>query len=76
MQYGNMTNNIHSAGGVCDQTANNIQASMRTGVSLCRGTTAILSRCNLGVFSEAVRLTDANPRCRIHLIGVSTFLLS
>ncbi|XP_070848572.1 F-box DNA helicase 1 isoform X2 [Chaetodon trifascialis] len=56
-------------GGVCDETAENMTAAMRTGVSHCRGKTAILSRCNLSVFSEAVRLTDANPLCRIHFIG-------
>uniref|UniRef100_A0A667WNM1 DNA 3'-5' helicase n=1 Tax=Myripristis murdjan TaxID=586833 RepID=A0A667WNM1_9TELE len=33
------------------------------------GKTAILSRCNATVFSEAVRLTDANPNCRIHFVG-------
>lgn len=36
-----------------------------------RGKTAILSRCNVTVFSEAVRLTDANPHCRLHIVGVS-----
>ncbi|XP_035531570.1 F-box DNA helicase 1 [Morone saxatilis] len=56
-------------GGVCDETADNFRAAMRTGVSQCRGKTAILSRCNLSVFSEAVRLTDANLHCRIHFIG-------
>ncbi|KAF1372544.1 hypothetical protein PFLUV_G00266600 [Perca fluviatilis] len=56
-------------GGVCDETADKVAAAMRTGVSLCRGKTAILSRCNVSVFSEAVRLTDSNPHCRIHFIG-------
>ncbi|TDG96882.1 hypothetical protein EPR50_G00233280 [Perca flavescens] len=56
-------------GGVCDETADKVAAAMRTGVSLCRGKTAILSRCNVSVFGEAVRLTDCNPHCRIHFIG-------
>nr|XP_046234545.1 F-box DNA helicase 1 [Scatophagus argus]XP_046234546.1 F-box DNA helicase 1 [Scatophagus argus] len=56
-------------GGVCDDTADNIRAAIKTGVSHCRGKTAILSRCNLSVFSEAVRLTDANPQCRVHFVG-------
>ncbi|XP_042367235.1 F-box DNA helicase 1 isoform X2 [Plectropomus leopardus] len=56
-------------GGVCDETADEIGAAMKTGVSLCRGKTAILSRCNLNVFSETVKLTDSNPNCRIHFIG-------
>uniref|UniRef100_A0A3Q1HGE1 F-box DNA helicase 1 n=1 Tax=Anabas testudineus TaxID=64144 RepID=A0A3Q1HGE1_ANATE len=38
-------------------------------VGPCRGKTAILSRCNLTVFNEAVRLTDANLHCRIHFVG-------
>ncbi|KAK0140728.1 F-box DNA helicase 1 [Merluccius polli] len=33
------------------------------------GSTAILSRCNFGVFNEAVRLTDVNPSCRIYFVG-------
>ncbi|XP_078099220.1 F-box DNA helicase 1 [Sander vitreus] len=56
-------------GGVCDETADKVAAAMKMGVSLCRGKTAILSRCNVSVFSEAVRLTDSNPHCRIHFIG-------
>ncbi|XP_070785004.1 F-box DNA helicase 1 [Enoplosus armatus] len=56
-------------GGVCDEAAERVEAAMRTGVSLCQGKTAILSRCNLSVFSEAVRLIDANPHCRVHFIG-------
>lgn len=63
---------LRSTGGVCDQTADNVNAAVRRGVSLCRGKTAILARCNLTVFSAAVRLTDANPLCRIHFVGVST----
>ncbi|XP_037616813.1 F-box DNA helicase 1 [Sebastes umbrosus] len=56
-------------GGVCDETADKVGEAFRAGVSLGRGTTAILSRCNLTVFSEAVRLTDSNPQCRIHYVG-------
>lgn len=56
-------------GGVCDETGDEVAEAVRTGVSLCRGKTAILSRCNTSVFSRAVQLTDANPRCRIHFIG-------
>lgn len=33
------------------------------------GSVAILSRCNVTVFSEAVRLTDANPDCKIYIVG-------
>ncbi|KAK5849103.1 hypothetical protein PBY51_008771 [Eleginops maclovinus] len=56
-------------GGVCDETADEAGAAVSSGTSLSQGKTAILSRCNLSVFSEAVRLTDANPHCRIHFIG-------
>ncbi|XP_071357961.1 F-box DNA helicase 1 isoform X2 [Trachinotus anak] len=56
-------------GGVCDETAVKVAEAVRTGVSPCRGKTAILSRSNLTVFSIAVRLTDTNPQCRIHFIG-------
>lgn len=56
-------------GGVCDETADKAAEAVRLGVRHSHGTTAILSRCNLGVFSEAVRLTDANPACRVHFIG-------
>lgn len=62
---------VHSVGGVSDETADNVEAAMRTGVSHCRGMMAILSRCNLSVFSEAVRLTDINPQCKVHFVGVS-----
>ncbi|XP_029969170.1 F-box DNA helicase 1 [Salarias fasciatus] len=55
--------------GVCDETANKALECMNTGVSTSPGQTAILSRCNLGVFSRAVSLIDANPNCRIHFIG-------
>ncbi|KAG7320458.1 hypothetical protein KOW79_016311 [Hemibagrus wyckioides] len=33
------------------------------------GKVAILCRCNVTVFSEAVRLTDINPNCKIHIVG-------
>ncbi|KAK2883242.1 F-box DNA helicase 1 isoform X1 [Channa argus] len=56
-------------GGVCDETADEVAEAISTGVTPQRGTTAILSRCNLTVFSEAVRLTDANPDCRLHFVG-------
>ena len=36
-----------------------------------RGGAAILSRCNFGVFNEAVRLTDRNPACTLYFVGVS-----
>ncbi|KAM9335003.1 F-box DNA helicase 1 [Symphorus nematophorus] len=56
-------------GSTCGETVDHVKAAIRTGVSHCRGKTAVLSRCNLSVFSEAVRLTDANPNCRIHFVG-------
>ncbi|XP_008314362.1 F-box DNA helicase 1 isoform X3 [Cynoglossus semilaevis] len=56
-------------GGVCDENADRVAEAVRTGEACCRGNTAILSRCNTGVFDRAVKLTDANPRCRIHFIG-------
>uniref|UniRef100_A0A8C5BKJ5 DNA 3'-5' helicase n=1 Tax=Gadus morhua TaxID=8049 RepID=A0A8C5BKJ5_GADMO len=34
-----------------------------------RGGAAILSRCNFGVFNEAVRLTDRNPACTLYFVG-------
>uniref|UniRef100_A0A673B1Y6 F-box DNA helicase 1 n=1 Tax=Sphaeramia orbicularis TaxID=375764 RepID=A0A673B1Y6_9TELE len=55
--------------GGSDDTAVRVAEAVRTGVSLCRGKTAILSRCNFTVFTEAVRLTDINPQCRIHFVG-------
>lgn len=64
---------VNSVGGVCDETAARVAEDVRTGVSSCRGKTAILSRCNLTVFSEAVRLTDANPHCCVHFVGVSAY---
>lgn len=62
---------VRCAGGVCDETADEAGAAVSSGASLSQGKTAILTRCNLSVFREAVRLTDANPQCRIHFIGVS-----
>lgn len=62
---------LAEAGGVCDEAADNVRAALMEGVSLCPGKTAILSRCNVTVFGEAVRLTDSNPQCRLHFIGVS-----
>ncbi|KAK2858783.1 hypothetical protein Q5P01_003403 [Channa striata] len=56
-------------GGVCDETADKVAEAIRTGATPPGGTTAILSRCNLNVFNEAVRLTDANPACRLHFVG-------
>ncbi|XP_046878395.1 F-box DNA helicase 1 isoform X2 [Hypomesus transpacificus] len=49
--------------------ASDVVSHVQSGVSEARGKTAILSRCNVTVFSEAVRLTDANPRCRLHIVG-------
>ncbi|XP_029350901.1 F-box DNA helicase 1 isoform X2 [Echeneis naucrates] len=56
-------------GSVCDQEAAKILEAVRTGVSPCQGKMAILSRCNINVFSTAVKLIDANPQCHIHFIG-------
>ncbi|KAJ8006953.1 hypothetical protein DPEC_G00112550 [Dallia pectoralis] len=42
---------------------------MTSGSSLGQGKLAVLSRCNVTVFDQAVRLTDANPRCRLHIVG-------
>ncbi|XP_041936723.1 F-box DNA helicase 1 [Alosa sapidissima] len=39
------------------------------GTGEAEGKVAILSRCNESVFSEAVKLMDANPLCKIHFIG-------
>lgn len=64
---------IYSVGGVCDNAADRIVEAVGAGACQSRGKTAILSRCNFGVFSEAVRLTDANPSCRLHFIGVSVY---
>uniref|UniRef100_A0A8C7F4B4 F-box DNA helicase 1 n=1 Tax=Oncorhynchus kisutch TaxID=8019 RepID=A0A8C7F4B4_ONCKI len=38
---------------------------LTTGLSPGRGKLAVLSRTNVSVFDQAVRLTDANPRCRL-----------
>ncbi|XP_029521826.1 F-box DNA helicase 1 [Oncorhynchus nerka] len=42
---------------------------LTTGLSPGRGKLAVLSRSNVSVFDQAVRLTDANPRCRLHIVG-------
>ncbi|KAK3544963.1 hypothetical protein QTP86_029943 [Hemibagrus guttatus] len=47
------------------ETLDNIRLA-RTQVG---GKVAILCRCNVTVFSEAVRLTDINPNCKIHIVG-------
>ncbi|KAL2087347.1 hypothetical protein ACEWY4_016175 [Coilia grayii] len=39
------------------------------GTGQTEGSVAILSRSNVSVFSEAVRLTEDNPQCRIHIVG-------
>lgn len=62
---------FHFEGGLCDENADRIKESVQSGVSVCQGKTAILSRCNMTVFLEAVALTIANPACRIHFVGVS-----
>ncbi|KAK7895971.1 hypothetical protein WMY93_021296 [Mugilogobius chulae] len=56
-------------GGVSDDSAVAVAESVRKGMSPSRGKTAILSRTNVSVFSEAVKLTDANSSCRIHFVG-------
>ncbi|XP_051976792.1 F-box DNA helicase 1-like [Xyrauchen texanus] len=42
---------------------------LKLGQMLLKGRVAILSRCNITVFSEAVRLTDVNPSCKIYIVG-------
>ncbi|XP_067284187.1 F-box DNA helicase 1 [Pseudorasbora parva] len=42
---------------------------LKLGQRLSEGSVAILSRCNVTVFSEAVRLTDINPSCKIYIVG-------
>ncbi|XP_051544613.1 F-box DNA helicase 1-like [Myxocyprinus asiaticus] len=42
---------------------------LKLGQKLLEGSVAILSRCNVTVFSEAVRLTDINPSCKIYIVG-------
>ncbi|XP_062338606.1 F-box DNA helicase 1 isoform X2 [Osmerus eperlanus] len=56
-------------GGSVRGEASDVVSNVQSGVSGAQGKTAILSRCNVTVFSEAVRLTDANPRCRLHIVG-------
>nr|XP_049616977.1 F-box DNA helicase 1 isoform X12 [Syngnathus scovelli] len=56
-------------GGVFDEKAAQAQQDIANGISPRQGNTAILFRCNFGVFSEAVRLTEANNKCNIHFIG-------
>lgn len=56
-------------GFVSDDNAVAIADSVRRGVSQSRGKAAILCRTNVTVFSEAVKVTDANPSCRIHFVG-------
>lgn len=58
-------------GGVCDHAADEAHAALLRGVSLSRGSTAILARSNVTVFTEAVQLTSRNPNTRIHFVGVS-----
>ncbi|XP_061662717.1 F-box DNA helicase 1 isoform X2 [Syngnathoides biaculeatus] len=58
-----------SQGSVFDEKSAQAQQDVANGRSPAKGNTAILSRCNFGVFSEAVRLTEANPECTIHFIG-------
>ncbi|MCJ8743048.1 hypothetical protein PDJAM_G00089460 [Pangasius djambal] len=43
--------------------------NIRLARSQVGGKVAILCRCNVTVFSEAVRLTDINPNCKIHIVG-------
>ncbi|CAB1345865.1 unnamed protein product [Coregonus sp. 'balchen'] len=42
---------------------------LTTGLSPGRGKLAVLSRSNVSVYDQAVRLTDDNPRCRLHIVG-------
>ncbi|KAK7149839.1 hypothetical protein R3I94_009223 [Phoxinus phoxinus] len=42
---------------------------LNLGQRMPEGRVAILSRCNVTVFSEAVRLTDINPSCKIYIVG-------
>ncbi|XP_053364866.1 F-box DNA helicase 1 [Clarias gariepinus] len=43
--------------------------SIKQAQSQVGGNVAILCRCNVTVFAEAVRLTDINPNCKIHIVG-------
>ncbi|XP_054608861.1 F-box DNA helicase 1 isoform X2 [Dunckerocampus dactyliophorus] len=56
-------------GGVFDEKAAQAARDVASGKTPGKGKTAILSRCNQTIFSEAVRLTDANTECRIHFVG-------
>ncbi|XP_051911185.1 F-box DNA helicase 1 [Hippocampus zosterae] len=56
-------------GGVFDEKSAQAREDVANGKSPSQGNTAILFRCNLGVFSEAVRLIEANAKCSIHFIG-------
>nr|XP_061809534.1 F-box DNA helicase 1-like [Nerophis lumbriciformis] len=56
-------------GGVLDEKSAQAQQEIIEGKSLSKGSTAILFRSNLGVFSEAVRLIKANNKCNIHFVG-------
>ncbi|KAK6314860.1 hypothetical protein J4Q44_G00143890 [Coregonus suidteri] len=42
---------------------------LTSGLSPGRGKLAVLSRSNVSVYDQAVRLTDDNPRCRLHIVG-------
>lgn len=43
--------------------------SLQQAHSQIGGKVAILCRCNVSVFSEAVRLTEINRNCKIHIVG-------
>ncbi|KAI4874006.1 hypothetical protein NFI96_027836, partial [Prochilodus magdalenae] len=43
--------------------------SIKQAAPQVKGKVAILCRCNVTVFSEAVRLTDANSNCKIYIVG-------
>lgn len=60
---------LHVCKGVKKTLVGTLKKGNVCGTSEPEGQVAILSRCNTSVFSEAVRLTDANPHCRIHIIG-------
>ncbi|XP_061770223.1 F-box DNA helicase 1 isoform X2 [Nerophis ophidion] len=56
-------------GGVFDQKAAQAAQGIASGKTPGKGKTAILSRCNLTMFSEAVRLTEVNTECSVHFVG-------
>ncbi|XP_061922329.1 F-box DNA helicase 1 isoform X2 [Entelurus aequoreus] len=56
-------------GGVFDDKAAQAAQDVASGKTPGKGTSAILSRCNLTMFSEAVRLTEVNTECSIHFVG-------